>query len=176
MCSATARESLLKAKNRSNPHPVLSISQTPVQNCFSPAVSCSGLVVQAVDSAQKSIDFMAFSFTSDPIGNAMLARAKHGVSVSGVFETTGSETQYSELGPMKAAGLDVYADGNPWSMHHKVIIIDDHLVVFGSYNFSASADSANDENLLIIDNADLAHAFSAEFQRVLATAKNHPSS
>ncbi len=165
-----------KSKNRSNPHPVLNIDGTSVQNCFSPEVSCSGLVVQAVDSAQKSIDFMAFSFTSDPIGNAMLARAKHGVSVSGVFETTGSETQYSELGPLKAAGLDVYADGNPWSMHHKVIIIDDHLVVFGSYNFSASADSANDENLLIIDNVDLAHAFTAEFQRVLATAKNPPSS
>ena len=135
-----------KAKTRSNPHPVLTINGTSVQNCFSPEVSCADLVVQAVDSAQKSIDFMAFSFTSDPIGNAMLARAKHGVTVSGVFETTGSQTEYSEYGQLKKAGLDVYTDGNPWSMHHKVIIIDNHLVVFGSYNFSESADSANDEN------------------------------
>lgn len=161
-----------KTKNKSNPHPILTIDGTPVQNCFSPEVSCEGLVVQAVNKAQKSVNFLAYSFTSDPIGNAMMTRAKSGVKVSGVFETTGSQTQYSEYGPMKKAGLDVYTDGNPWSMHHKVIIIDDHLVVFGSYNYSSSADTANDENLLIIDNADLAHAFTAEFQKVLAVAKN----
>ena len=62
----------------------------------------------------------------------------------------------------------------PWSMHHKVIIVDDHIVIFGSFNFSESANQSNDENLLIVDNADLAHAFTAEFQRVLTVAKNPP--
>ena len=68
------------------------------------------------------------------------ARQEPASKVSGVFETTGSKTQFCEYGKMKQAGLDVYTDGNPWSMHHKVIIIDDETVIFGSFNFSDNAD------------------------------------
>lgn len=164
-----------KAKNRSNPHPFLSIDGTSVQSCFSPESNCANVIVQAVHRAQKSIDFMAYSFTDNDIGNAMMAEAKDGARVSGVFETIGSQTPYSEYVKMKTAGLDVYTDGNPWSMHHKVIIIDDRVVIFGSFNFSVSANVSNDENLLIIDDASLAHAFSAEFQRVLEVAKHPPA-
>ena len=59
-------------------------------------------------------------------------------------------------------------------MHHKVIIIDDRIVIFGSFNFSDNADTQNDENLLIVDSPDIARAFKAEFERVLALAKNPP--
>jgi hypothetical protein len=34
--------------------------------------------------------------------------------------------------------IAVRLDGSPNSMHHKVIIIDDQIVVAGSYNFSKS--------------------------------------
>lgn len=164
-----------KAKNTSNPHPVLNIDGTPIQNCFSPETDCAKLIVQTINQAKTSIDFMAFSFTENSIGNAMLARAKSGVSVSGVFETTGSQTQYSEYGMLKSAGLAVYTDGNPWSMHHKVIIVDNRIVIFGSYNFSESANISNDENLLIVNNSQLAQAFTDEFRRVLDVAKNPPA-
>ena len=115
---------------------------------------------------------MAFSFTNDLIGKAMIARAKAGVSVAGVFEKTGSETQYSEFGPMRKAKLDVLQDGNPYVMHHKVIIIDGRTVIFGSFNFTNNADKDNDENLLIIDDPVLARAFEAEFLRVREVALN----
>jgi len=164
-----------KAKNKSLPHPDLNIDGTVIQNCFAPEMDCTSEIVQTLSKATKSIDFMAFSFTDDSIGNTMIARSKNGVAVSGVFETTGSQTQYSEYGPLKTAGLPVYTDGNPWTMHHKVIIIDDHIVIFGSFNFSQSANESNDENLLIVDNANLAQAFTAEFQRVLTAAKNKPA-
>ena len=162
-------------KTRVIPHPVVTIDGTSIQNCFSPGGDCAKQIVQTLNGAKSSIDFLAFSFTDESIGNAMLARSKSGVAVSGVFETTGSETQYSEYGRMKAAGLPVFTDGNPWSMHHKVIIVDDQIVIFGSFNFSESANTSNDENLLIVNNADLAHAFTAEFQRVVAVAKNPPA-
>lgn len=162
------------SRKRDVPHPVLTIDGTSIQNCFSPGGGCEKMIVQAVNSAQTSIDFLAFSFTDDGIGDAMRARGRSGVDVSGVFETTGSDTKYSEYNAMKKAGLAVYTDGNPWSMHHKVIVIDNETVIFGSYNFSESAEESNDENLLIIHNTDLAHAFTAEFQRVLDVAKNPP--
>jgi phosphatidylserine/phosphatidylglycerophosphate/cardiolipin synthase-like enzyme len=75
---------------------------------------------------------------------------------------------------MKAAGLDVLQDGNPYLMHHKVFIIDSKTVIVGSFNFSQNAETANDENLLILDEPALAGQFAAEFARVYAQAKNPP--
>ena len=59
-------------------------------------------------------------------------------------------------------------------MHHKVIIIDGHTVIFGSFNFSNNADKDNDENLLIVDDAGFARPFVEEFDRVLALARDPP--
>jgi len=71
--------------------------------------------------------------------------------------------------------LDVLLDGNPWNLHHKVIVIDDRVSIFGSFNFSSSADRENDENVLIVDDVGLARAFEDEYQRVRALAVNPPS-
>ncbi len=59
-------------------------------------------------------------------------------------------------------------------MHHKVIIIDERIVIFGSFNFSDNANTQNDENLLIVENPDIARAFKSEFDRVLTLAQNPP--
>ena len=110
---------------------------------------------------------MAFSFTHDDIGNKVIEKAqKDGVKVSGVFEKRGSGTQYSELGKMKAAGLDVKVDGNKYVLHHKVFVIDEKTVITGSHNFSASAEKKNDENLIIIEDPNIARLYMQEYQKV----------
>ena len=154
------------------PHPVLTINGVHVENYFAAEDKVAGHIVDHLKQARQSIHFLAFSFTHDGIGSAVIDRAKAGVQVSGVFETTGSETKFSEFGRMKKAGLDVMQDGNPYVMHHKVFIIDGRTVLFGSFNFSDNADKDNDENLLIVDDPALAQAFEAEFQRVREVALN----
>lgn len=56
-------------------------------------------------------------------------------------------------------------------MHNKVIIVDDHLIFTGSYNFSENAE-ANDETMLAIDSPALAQAYTAYFD-TLASAYAH---
>jgi phosphatidylserine/phosphatidylglycerophosphate/cardiolipin synthase-like enzyme len=51
-------------------------------------------------------------------------------------------------------------------MHHKVIVIDREVVILGSYNFSKSANTRNDENCLIIHSPALAETFLQEFHRL----------
>ncbi len=152
--------------------PVLAINGITVENYFTPEDDGTAKIVDRLRRAQTSIEFMAFSFTDDDIGLVLRDRAKDGVKVRGVFETTGSETEYSEYGKLKKAKLDVWQDGNPYLMHHKVFVIDGQTVILGSFNFSQSANDSNDENLLIIDDPALAQAFVAEFERVLDQAKN----
>jgi phosphatidylserine/phosphatidylglycerophosphate/cardiolipin synthase-like enzyme len=163
------------SKSAGVPNPVLSFDGARVENSFCPQDKCADQVIRWVNTARQQIHFMAFSFTHDGIGSAMMDRAKAGVPVAGVFEKTGSETKFSEYGRMKQAGLDVLQDGSPWTMHHKVIIIDNHVTIFGSFNFSSNADKDNDENLLIVDDPTIAAAFEAEYQRVRNVALNPPA-
>jgi phosphatidylserine/phosphatidylglycerophosphate/cardiolipin synthase-like enzyme len=157
---------------RHDPAPPVIVGSATVQALFAPENTVSQRLNARLGAAANSIHFLAFSFTLDSMGDAMIARHQGGVGVTGVFEKTGSETWFSELGRMKQAGLDVYQDGNPYALHHKVIVIDGKTTVFGSYNFSDSADRDNDENCLIVDDPAFAAKYEEEFQRMLALAKN----
>ena len=153
----------------------LAIGGATVENYFAPEDKVAEKIRARLSRTQKTIDFMAFAFTNSDLGNVVLERAGAGVKVRGVFEKSGSDTRFSQYARMKQAGLDVWQDGNPYLMHHKVFIMDGQTVVLGSYNFSQSADQDNDENLLIVDDTRLAEAFTAEFQRVYEQAKHPPN-
>lgn len=146
-------------------------SGDPVQILFSPEDGPVPALEDALNNAQSSIRFMTFSFTLDEIGALLLAKANAGVDVSGIFETRGSRTSYSELPLLYCAGLNVYEDGNPYTFHHKVFIIDEETVVTGSFNISDSATENNDENMVIITDRDLAAQYLAEFERMEAIAE-----
>jgi phosphatidylserine/phosphatidylglycerophosphate/cardiolipin synthase-like enzyme len=144
----------------------LTIDGTPIQTLFSPEDEAISHIIPYVKAAKTSIEFLAFTYTQDQLGSAMIERKKAGVDVRGVFESTGSDTEYSEMIPLYCVKAPVRQDGNPNFMHHKVIIIDNHIVVTGSLNFTDNADQQNNENVLVIDNADIAKLYTQEFQRV----------
>lgn len=152
---------------RVGPHEVeFTQDGTRIRILFSPEDGVIRAIEEQIAEAKSIVRFMAFSFTEDRVGLALLDKASTGVRVEGIFETRGSETQYSELPALLCAGLDVRQDGNPRTMHHKVFIIDEDRVVTGSFNFSANATENNDENLVIIYDGDLAKLFIAEYERV----------
>jgi phosphatidylserine/phosphatidylglycerophosphate/cardiolipin synthase-like enzyme len=100
-------------KDKGVPNPVLTIGDSHVENYFASEEPVAPHVIDTLRKATSSVYFLAFSFTHDGIGQAIIDRKKAGAKVIGVFETTGSNTQFSEYGKMKAAGLEVYQDGNP---------------------------------------------------------------
>jgi phosphatidylserine/phosphatidylglycerophosphate/cardiolipin synthase-like enzyme len=156
------------------PNEQLTIGGVRVENYFASEKELAPLMGELISQAQNDIRFMAFSFTHEDVGEAMLERAEAGVNVQGVFETTGSETEYSYYGPMNEAGmtnLQVRQDGNRRLMHHKVIIIDGQTTIFGSFNFSGSANDSNDENVLIVHDPTFASYFLEEFNTVWNEAR-----
>lgn len=151
------------------PRRQLQIDRVLVENYFAPEEEIAPIIARVVESGRSEILFMAFSFTHEAIGEAILERAENDVTVRGVFETVGSETPFSYYPVLRDAGLStlsVRQDGNPRIMHHKVIVVDGEIVVFGSFNFSASANDSNDENVLIVHDPDFASYFVEEFEFV----------
>ena len=151
------------------PNPYFTENDTLLENYFSPEDKPSRRINELIAEAQDSIHFMAYSFTLDDLADGMIRQSRRGVEVSGVFDKGQSRSNAgSEFDRMRASGIDVRLDGNKNKMHHKVIIIDEQVVITGSYNFSVNADSINDENVLVIHNEELARQYLQEFDRVYA--------
>ena len=143
-----------------------------VEVYFSPDDGTASSLVNLIQGAKECVFFMAYSFTSDDIAQAMLDRARVGVTVAGVFdESQVKSNRGGEYDNLLSSGLDVRLDGSRDRMHHKVIVIDGRVVITGSYNFSASAEERNDENTLIIHSPGIAAQFLEEFERVYDKAK-----
>jgi phosphatidylserine/phosphatidylglycerophosphate/cardiolipin synthase-like enzyme len=150
--------------------PSMTIEGVQVENYFSPVDEVMQKLVQYVKGSRKSIRFMIFTYTHPDLSAAMIAQAKAGVDVQGVIENRGASQ--GALVPLFCAKLPVKVDGNKYTMHHKVMIIDDSIVVTGSFNFTASADTANDDNLLVIHSPAVAALYLQEFERVDSLAQS----
>lgn len=156
------------------PYPTLTINGSRLEVYFSPDDGALDRLLEVVSEAQKSIYFLAYSFTSDRLAEAVTERGQQGVALKGVFEEDQYESNTgTEFDNLLAAGFDIRLDGNPQQMHHKVFIIDEAVVVTGSYNFSANAEKRNDENLLILYNPEIASLYLEEFWRVFELSNNN---
>jgi phosphatidylserine/phosphatidylglycerophosphate/cardiolipin synthase-like enzyme len=153
------------------PHPTLTIDGTRLDTFFSPDDGVANQIATVLSGAEESIFFLAFSFTSNDLGAIVRVKEQDGLTVQGVMdEEQIASNQGTEYDPFKQAELDVRIDSIDGQMHHKVFIIDEAIVVIGSYNFSQSAETRNDENTLIIYNEAIAEQFVMEFQRVWSLA------
>jgi phosphatidylserine/phosphatidylglycerophosphate/cardiolipin synthase-like enzyme len=139
----------------------------PVQALFAPDNPVARRVIELIHGAKESVHFLAFSFTSSQIADALVERAAAGVEVSGVMETSQAKSNSgAQWNALHQSGVKVYLDANPHNMHDKVILIDGKIVITGSYNFTESAENKNDEDLLILWNAGWAAMYQKDFRRI----------
>jgi phosphatidylserine/phosphatidylglycerophosphate/cardiolipin synthase-like enzyme len=146
------------------PHPEVKLNGNIVEVYFSPDDHVAQHIIQAIQGARKNISFLAFSFTSDEIAEAILERASAGVTVRGVFDQSQVESNTGgEYERLHSKDVDVRLIGGKSLLHDKVIIIDDQIVITGSYNFSKNAEINNDENVLIIYDTQLSQLYTDRF-------------
>ena len=154
------------------PNPNVTLDGTDVENYFSPDDGVLDQIVRVLNGAEESIYFLAYSFTSNDLGAIVREKDAAGLKVQGVMEEEQvNSNQGTEYDPFKQSDVDVRLDGIDGQMHHKVFIVDEKIIVLGSYNFSQSAEERNDENILIVYNEAIAQEFIKEFDRVWAQAQ-----
>jgi phosphatidylserine/phosphatidylglycerophosphate/cardiolipin synthase-like enzyme len=153
------------------PHPVVTVDGIRIEVYYAPEDDVFSHVLPVVESGKKSIYFLAFSFTYDDLRKAIVDKQKAGLVIQGVVEDRNADGTGSSYPDLRRAKVDVLKDGNPYNLHDKVIIVDESIVITGSFNFSNSAQDSNDENLLIIYSPQLAAQYLAEFQKLYQLAK-----
>ena len=148
-------------------YPVVVVDGTSIECYFAPEDQVQEQIVSEIDAADRSVDVMAFSFTSDDIAEALARRLNKGIKVRGLFEASNANSLYSDDDFLARQGAQIVMDRNARFMHNKVIIIDGETVITGSYNFSNAADRDNDENALILHSPEVAKRYTQQFERLI---------
>ena len=149
------------------PYPRITLDGRTLEVYFLPEDDVEDRLLELVGGAQESVNFLAYSLTLDYLAGTLTGLAQDGVSVRGVMDAEQvASNQGGEYERLLDAGLDVRLDPFDGLMHHKVIVIDGQYVVFGSANFTTGGLFKNDENLIILDDSDIARQFETEFERI----------
>ncbi|MEV6483944.1 phospholipase D-like domain-containing protein [Streptomyces sp. NPDC051576] len=128
---------------------------------WSPTDSRSRLLT-VINAATKTLDVEELEFSDSTVVNAIVARAKAGVTVRVVLETPSSYS--SEVSAVKAAGGTVvgYSDPNGFYIHAKAMVADYGLstqeVEAGSMNISSNSLSNNRELGIILTGTGVAQS------------------
>ncbi|MEV5533659.1 phospholipase D-like domain-containing protein [Streptomyces prunicolor] len=128
---------------------------------WSPTDSRSRLLT-VINAATKTLDVEELEFSDSTVVNAIVARAKAGVTVRVVLETPGDYS--SEVSAIKAAGGTVvgYSDPDGFYIHAKAMVADYGLstqeVEAGSMNISSNSLSNNRELGIILTGTGVAQS------------------
>jgi phospholipase D len=141
-----------------------SYAQTRVY--FSPNGGCQDAIIKEINNAQKSIDIAMFAFTSRDIAYALNAAKERKVDIRIILDTYEIKDHSSKSRYLIHKNFDVKFHMGPGLFHDKFAVIDDKEVLTGSYNWTVSANKKNNENLLVIDDDELAKKYTKEFKHL----------
>jgi phospholipase D len=148
----------------------------PVRACFTPDSRCTEGIVKAIQNAHSSIYVQAYGFTSHPIAQALVEAKKRGVDVRVILDKSQQTAKKSQIHLLLQNNIPVSIDSVSGIAHNKVMILDETHVLTGSFNFTAAADSRNAENVLIIQDKELARLYQDNWNRRAQLSRPYPGS
>lgn len=152
MSTAVAPPSLVPYDTSVNPS---------VAACFTPTQACGEVIVRIIEHATSEIRVQAYGFTATPILDALCEARRRGVDVAVILDKSDELSRSGRAGAeaVAKAGIPVFIDYRPSIAHNKLIIVDRRIVITGSYNFTAAAETRNAENVTVINSARIAQNF-----------------
>jgi len=121
-----------------------------IEDAFSPDQGATALVVKTIGEANKTIRVAAYSFTSEPIAEALVNAYQHGVDVKVVLDKSQRNAHGSQFSYLTENGVPTRINDHYHIMHDKFMLIDDDILETGSFNYTKSAEEDNAENVLVI--------------------------
>jgi phosphatidylserine/phosphatidylglycerophosphate/cardiolipin synthase-like enzyme len=121
---------------------------------FSPNAGAEEIVLKTIQSAHKTIRLAAYSFTSKPVIQALIAAKRRNVDVQCTLDKSNAHNKSGEAAAnlLVNAGIAVRIDSQHPIHHDKYIVVDNQSVETGSFNYSKAAAESNAENAMVIWN------------------------
>ncbi len=131
---------------------------------FTPPVGAAAAIVRTIDASEREVLVQAYGFTHNAIAQALVRAHQRGVRVYVLLDKKSEKTNRYVIDMLTQAQVDLRYDGKHAIAHNKVMVIDESVVITGSFNFTNSAETRNAENLLLLKSGELARRYKSEWQ------------
>lgn len=170
----------------------ITVQFSPTPSKVDWSLSTNGLIARTMGTAKKSVNAALFVFADQRLSDQLQVLYKKDVEISMLVEKRFAYRFFSDVLDILGVELPNYrcvvAPGNnPWSpgssrvghtklspldfLHHKYGVVDRSRVIFGSHNWSNSANLNNDEYLVVVEDTETAAGFEAEYERLAQNAE-----
>lgn len=149
----------------------------PAVICFTsgnesaPGADCAALIAAEIGRARRQVLVQAYNFTEPRIAQALMAARQRGLDVEVLLDKSAPGERGGQAAALARAGIAEWIDARPRIAHSKVVVIDGATTITGSFNFTASAQRANAENLIVLRSPEVASAYVANFARRRAVSE-----
>jgi mitochondrial cardiolipin hydrolase len=133
---------------------------------FTPGDSCLRKLRELCRGSRRSIDVCVYTIADDRLTEELIAAHARGVQVRIISDNDKRFDDGSDIERLAALGIAVRLDDAPFHMHHKFALFDGQLLANGSFNWTRSASSSNQENLVVSHDAYLARCFGGQFEQL----------
>lgn len=130
---------------------------------FSPRGGCTERIIEGINDANSRIDVAMYSFTSEPISEALVQAHRRGVKIRVLLDKQQAGSKYSQDDSLEAKGIEVIRDIRTGYMHLKVCLIDEAVLFAGSFNWSKNAEERNQEDMLVFTEPDIVAVYQQRF-------------
>ncbi len=133
---------------------------------FSSDSTLTDVVSSEIEGAANTLDIAVYTFTAEPIRDAIIDAHARGVKTRVAIDEWATNDAIASSLADEGVPVRRAKGYNGGIMHHKFIVVDEARVLTGSFNYTRSADEANDENLVLIANKVLAGQYTNAFSEV----------
>lgn len=145
--------------------PVWSIP-ADITTCFSPQQNCTKELIETLRNANKSIYVQAYSFTNHDIAMALIEAKGRGVNVQVYVDKKRIKEKHCKINKLIEAKIPVIVQKSNNLAHNKIMIIDDEIVITGSFNWTNNA-LKNEENLNFIKSKELVQSYLDNWKEIV---------
>ena len=123
-------------------------------------------IIKNINQAQVSINIAMYVFTDKEIAASLINTQKRGIRIRVYLDKSQIESSYSISRLLVQKGIKTRISTNNYIMHNKFAIIDNHILLTGSYNWTFSANNRNDENLMVTDDPEIIARYQNQFEKL----------
>jgi len=120
-------------------------------------------IIKNINQAESFINIAMYIFTDREIALPLVKAQERGVKVRLYLDKDQVDYKYNQSRFLVQKGIKTRISSNKYIMHNKFAIIDNRLLLTGSYNWTFSANNRNDENLMVIDDPEIIKIFQNQF-------------
>lgn len=133
---------------------------------FSPGDDCLNAILEALDNTRSSIKICVFTISDNRITKKLIQLHEKNKHMKIITDNEKLHDKGSDIKWLSESGIAVKVDKTRHHMHHKFALIDNKLLLTGSYNWTRSAEAYNHENLLITNNRNVCRQYQKEYDKL----------